>query len=252
MSTGTRDSGALRILRYNAPVYVATWTLGVATLLLGISQLSTLGRLAWPGIAAGALALAWSAVSLAVSAYIYDHSPLMGGSWIPALLPSSVITWVTIHAGLDAEVELDAVMPGRCAGHLDIFDDVLMTAPSITRARGLTAQRKLSRKCAPTSLALDDRSCDVVVVAFTAHEIRDAAARERFFRELHRALRPGGRVIIVEHLRDLASFAVYGPGYLHFLPRREWLRLAAVANLRVAIEIRVTPWVTALSLERPV
>jgi SAM-dependent methyltransferase len=169
---------------------------------------------------------------------------------VPALLDPGTRTWATIHAGLDAEVDLDGVMPGRCVARLDIFDPRLMTSPSITRARVTTGSAKEASPCSPTALALDDRACDAVVVAFTAHEIRDRAAREAFFDELRRALRPGGRVLLVEHLRDLANFFAFGPGYLHFVPRREWLRLAAHAKLAVASETRITPWVMALGLER--
>lgn len=55
---------------------------------------------------------------------------------------------------------------------------------------------------------------------------------------------------IVEHFRDLANFLAFGPGYVHFVSRDEWLRLAAHANLAVASETKITPWVTALTLAR--
>jgi SAM-dependent methyltransferase len=133
---------------------------------------------------------------------------------------------------------------------LDIFDQSVMTSSSITRARARTASTRPATACGPTALALADGSCDVVIVAFTAHEIRDDDARNRFFLELRRALRPRGTILIVEHLRDAMNLLAFGPGCLHFLPRREWLRLAAQANLAVASEARITPWVMALTLEK--
>jgi hypothetical protein len=54
----------------------------------------------------------------------------------------------------------------------------------------------------------------------------------------------------VEHFRDGANTAVFGPGAWHFLPRAEWLRLAAHAGLRPAAERRVAGLVTALALTR--
>jgi len=139
--------------------------------------------------------------------------------------------------------------PVRCAPrHLRSSDH---DVASIARARIRTAHASVASSCAPTALLLENEGCDAILVAFTAHEIRDRAARESFFDELRRALRPGGKVLIVEHLRDFANFLAFGPGYLHFVSRREWLRLASHAGLAIASETRITPWVMALALERP-
>jgi SAM-dependent methyltransferase len=241
-----RSNGALRIFFYNWPTYVGTWAFALAMLLVALAE----PRFKWPAVILDVILFAWSVVSLLVAHYIYDRSPLLGGNWISSLLPTSVQSWATIHAGLDAEVELDAVMPGRCVARLDVFDQSLMTAPSIKRARAYTTCASAAVSCSPTSLKLQDRTCDAVVVAFTAHEIRNGLARERFFDEIRRCVRPGGRVVLVEHLRDFMNFLAFGPGCLHFLSRGEWLRLAGNANLFVAKEKRITPWVMALSLER--
>jgi SAM-dependent methyltransferase len=243
----TRQSGAVRIFLYNWPTYIGTWTLAVGALLF-TAFLRPPG--AWLIALGAGTALAWSVLSLLVSLYIYDRSRLVSGSWVPPLVGAGTRTWATVHAGLDAEVELDAVMPGSCVARLDIFDRDVMTSPSITRARERTGSAKPASRCSPTSLALEDQACDAVVVAFTAHEIRERRVREAFFDELRRSLRPGGKVLLVEHLRDLANFVAFGPGYLHFVPRREWLRLASHARLAVASETRITPWVMALTLQR--
>jgi SAM-dependent methyltransferase len=244
----TRQSGAVRIFLYNWPVYVGTWGLAVALLFLRPLLPPTSACLA---ALAAVTALAWSVVSLLVSLYVYDTSALVSGRWVPGLLGSQAGPWATIHAGLDAEVELDSVMTGACVARLDIFDARVMTSASITRARVRTPSVNAAAPCSPTALALDDAACDAIVVAFTAHEIRDRGAREVFFDELRRSLRPGGKVLVVEHLRDLANFVAFGPGCLHFVGRGEWLRLAAHARLAVVSETRITPWVMALTLERP-
>jgi SAM-dependent methyltransferase len=243
----TRESGAARIFFYNWPIYVSTW--GAAALVAVIaSRMSEVARDA--ALLAGAFAVLWSAFSLVVSFYVYDRSSLVGGTWLPPMLPRACGTWATIHAGLDAEIDLDRVMPGSCVARLDVFDPKSMTAPSIRRARVRTPQSKPGTACVPTALALRDGGCDAVVVAFTAHEIRDCAAREGFFDEVHRALRRGGTMLLVEHVRDLANFVAFGPGYWHFLPRGEWLRLASRSGFAVRAEHRITPWVMALALEK--
>jgi SAM-dependent methyltransferase len=161
-----------------------------------------------------------------------------------------VPTWATIHAGLDAEVDVDKVMQGDCVARLDIFDPEVMTSRSIQRARRRTARANAAVACTPSALALANATCGAVVVAFTAHEIRNPRVRELFFLELRRVLRPGGRVVLVEHVRDFMNLVAFGPGCLHFLSRAEWLRLAACADFKVADETKITPWVRALSLEK--
>jgi len=59
-----------------------------------------------------------------------------------------------------------------------------------------------------------------------------------------------GTVLLVEHLRDLANFAAFGPGYLHFMPRNEWRRLARIAGLEVEKEQSMTPFVKTMLLRR--
>ena len=240
----TRQSGATRIFLYNWPFFVGTWA-AAALLLAGALRWS-----AWTPLAlAGAVAVAWSLVALAVSAYVYDRSRLLGAEWIPDDVRGAP-TWATIHAGLDAEVDADRVMRGSCVARLDIFDRDVMVSRSIARARRRTASARKAVPCSPSALALADGACAAVVVAFTAHEIRDAGERERFFLELRRVLPSGGKIVLVEHVRDAMNFLAFGPGVLHFLPRAEWLRLAACADLRVASETRVTPWVRVLALEK--
>lgn len=242
-----RPGGARRIFLYNWPTYAATWGASLVAAAAGLALGPPL-RLA---LGAGAvLATAWSLLSLAVSRHIYDRSELRSGQWARALLPPGAGRWATVDAGLDAEVDLDDALPGRCVARLDVYDAAVVTAPSVRRARARTGRRHAALPALPTALPLPDGSCDVVAVVFTAHELRARALREAFFREVRRALSPGGVLLLVEHLRDLPNFLTFGPGFLHFQGRAEWLRVAAAAGLRVAGERRVTPFVMALALER--
>lgn len=239
-----RESGALRIFRYNWPTYVATWTVCLA---FGV------GSAVWGAVwltCAFAIPLAWSLASLLVSFYIYDVSHLSAGRWVPECLGATPRRWVSVHAGLDAEVDLNGALSGE-GTFIDIFDEEAMHAPSIHRARATTAPAHASLKGTPTSLPVASGSYDAVFAIFTAHEIRTVQAREAFFQEAKRLLAPNGRMLLLEHVQDVANFAAFGPGFLHFQTRREWLRLAQVTNLQVVREERMTPWVMALVLEAP-
>jgi SAM-dependent methyltransferase len=243
----TPATGAKRILLYNWPTFAATWG-GAIAVALWARRLDRGSALAL--VVAAAAAVAWSCTSLLASHFIYDRSELSGGRWLGDLVPTSVREWVAVDAGLDAEIDLRAAMPGRCLAQLDIFDPRFMRGRSVRRARRLTRRVHPAQAASPIALPLGDGSCDAVTVVFTAHEVRDVTARQAFFTELHRILRPGGRALLVEHLRDAANLLVFGPGFLHFLPRSDWLRVASAAGFRVAAERRVTPWVMALVLEK--
>lgn len=237
-------NGARRIFLYNWPMFVATW-LGALT----VGGFALLWQ-QWFVVVAAAVALVWSGVALAVSAYIYDVSPLSAGTWLTPLLSQPISTWAAIDAGLDGEVQLEPNVSGTCVGRLELVDAATMRGGSIHRARSMTARQHAGTPCKPTSLPLGSATCDVVFVVFAAHEIQQRVARQQFFGEIARTLTPNGRVMLIEHVRDAWNFAAFGHGAFHFFSRREWVTLAAGAGLDVLHEARVTPWVMALTLGR--
>jgi SAM-dependent methyltransferase len=89
---------------------------------------------------------------------------------------------------------------------------------------------------------------DAVVLPLSAHELRTAAARRALFGEIRRVLAPGGRVVVVEHLRNLANVAAFGPGALHFHSRRTWAQCFSEAAFVVCREFPITPFVRVFVL----
>lgn len=83
-----------------------------------------------------------------------------------------------------------------------------------------------------------------------AHELRRPGERAAFFREAGRVLRPGGRVVLIEPLRDAANLACFGVAAFRFLSRRTWLGSFAAAGLRVADEFRVSAFMWCLCWRR--
>jgi SAM-dependent methyltransferase len=240
-------SGALRIFLYNWPLYAATWASAALAVVLAVVLGGPLGVV----VVTGALgAVAWSAASLAVSFHVYDRSPLARGTWLAEFLPAGAPAWISVDTGLDAEVDLDAALAGPCLGRLDVYDGRIVGRGSVRRARSTTPRKHAAQPCSALALPLGDATCELACVVFTAHEVQLPTDRVRFFEELRRVLAPRGRVLVVEHLRDVPNFLAFGPGFLHFHPRREWLRVAKAANLAVTKTAKVTPWVTALLLEK--
>lgn len=242
---------ARRIAGYNRPLYAAAG----AGLLGGIALASYPGA---PPLLRGLAALgvavaAWfSAASFGAFHWMFDRSELLQGDWVRAESGPAPQRWVLINAGLEeTTLPLQTVFPEAMGKALDIFDPASMTEPAITRARregaGIPAPT-----APPDRLPVENGWADLVVVMLAAHEIRNGAARERFFQELSRIAAPAGRVILVEHLRNLAAALAFGPGMLHFYPRGEWLRLAAREGLELERERAITPFVRVLTLRRPV
>ncbi len=250
MSTG-KYHGMLQILHYNWPMYLqagaASLAVSLAIVLLPIPR--PLAALAVAGVAA---VLLWSVSSLAVSHWVYDRSALGRWDWLAGLFAAPPRRWTSVHAGLDETFgALERVFPDGNGTVLDIYDAAEMTEPSIVRARKLSLDANATAADF-RSLPLDGASQDAVFLIFAAHELRRPEPRVRFFQEVVRVLAPGGRAVLVEHLRDAPNFLAFGPGFLHFLPRREWLRLARAAGLAVRRDFRITPFVAVLVLEKPV
>ena len=241
--------GLLQILRYNQPMFAKTGAAALAAILALV--LLPMPRLVAVVATAGiAAALLWSVSSLLVSHWIYDRSPLSEWDWLADHFPTPPRRWTSVHAGLDETFgALPRIFPAAGGTVLDVYDPAEMTEPSIARARRLSLDR--TAKAADfRTLPLPDASQDAVFLIFAVHELRRPESRLRFFQEIARALAPGGRAVLVEHLRDGRNFLAFGPGFLHFLPRREWLRLAEAAGLAVREDFRVTPFVAVLVLEK--
>lgn len=242
-------AGVLKIMRFNWPWYVGA--LLVTAVTLGALMARTFPE-PWATIAWLLVAVAdtWLLLSLVVSHLIYDRSTVARGGWLDAEAAKEAAAEVAIfHLGQDeASAQAARTLPSANRQTFDVFDQTHSGSPSLRRARALAGQR--STPAALDRLPLADNSIDLGLVIFAAHEIRLDGTRAMFFRELARLIRPTGRVLVVEHLRDGWNLLAYGPGAFHFLTRRTWLQTFAQAGLRVTQETSLTPWVRRFELRR--
>jgi SAM-dependent methyltransferase len=188
-------------------------------------------------------------LSLLATWHAYDASGLYQPSWLAPDLEHAVHA-ANIHAGFDeTTVLLKAGFPGIVWRIFDFYDPSKHTEISIRRARRAHPPSQDTLSIRTDHIPLNDRSLDRALLILAAHEIRDHDERVMFFHELKRVLRPGGRVIVTEHLRDLANIAAYSIGAWHFHPRAEWLATFQAAGFRVAREYRNNLLITSFVLE---
>jgi SAM-dependent methyltransferase len=243
-------SGVWQIFLYNWHFYAATLALDLVAALLMKSSFPTTVRLGVGVVAA--VSTFWVLSSLLASHYIYDLSRLSEWHWLTEVLEKSPDSWLNIHAGLDQTSDsLMRLFPAARHRILDIYFPSEMSEPSIQRARRHAQPPSAPETANPFILPLENCERDVVFVIFAAHELRRRESRLKFFRELRRILRPSGRIVLVEHLRDWKNFVVYGPGVFHFFSRRDWLLIGTQAGFNGAHEVSITPFVRCFVLTKP-
>ena len=241
----------LQILRFNWPWYASAGAMPIL-LFFAVRLTSISPLLLWLGFSAAGCALFWAVTSLWVSHWVYDLSPLQEWNWISTVIPNRPAKVVNIHAGFDPMNDaLAGMFPSADLAAWDMYRPQVMTERSIERARRLDTSAPRPASVDFHALPVPDNRVDAILAIFAAHEIRSAGERTRFFLEICRILKPGGVILLVEHLRDWKNFLAYGPGFLHFLPRREWLRLANRAGLCITRDFTFTPFVGVFALTKP-
>src|SRR5437879_11538854 len=235
----------LQLVRYNWTLYIVAVLVSMLVVLL-VDVVHPPAALAGLLILGALAAVFWLALSLAVSHYVYDRSDLYRWEWIRERTAANPRHVVNIHAGLDeTSFALQKMYPAAEVTILDIYDPAEMPEPSIARARREARSPLPSVNADFRPLPLETASSDLVTVIFVAHELRRAAAKEAFFREASRVLQPGGRLLLVEHLRNGWNLAAFGPGAFHFFPRHEWLRVAGATGFQPGEEFSRTVFVRA-------
>jgi SAM-dependent methyltransferase len=231
---GSSVAGTATVVGFNWPKYLAAGALlAVAATADRLGLPGPIRSILWLG---GVLGAVWAATSLAATWWVYDHSRVYDEV---AKNLGPLGDWASVHCGFDESTPTLTRAIG--CGPVQVVDLAIGSSASLRRARG----RQVLEGCLhrPEAPALAPSSLDSIFVTFAAHEVRDRTDQRDLFSTVARALRPGGRLVITEHLRDLANFAVYGPGALHFQHASTWRARAVEAGLALDRDSRITPFV---------
>ena len=190
-------------------------------------------------------------ISLLVSAFVYDISYLYTLNWIDKLGMEPGGIKVNINAGFDeTSVLLAAKYPDCKLQVFDFYDAEKHTEISIERARKSYPPYAGTTKISTASLPFSDNTVDTIFLIFAAHEIRHDEERIVFFKELNRCLKPSGKIIVTEHLRDWSNFLAYNIGFFHFLSKTSWLKTFANAGVTLVTENKITPFISTFILTK--
>jgi hypothetical protein len=248
METLTRKpfQGVINIIRFNWHFYVIAFVL-IATLTIANSFLAE--DMQWIITTLISLATLSIAISLGISYYIYDYSDIYSLDWLQAINIPAGANLVNIHAGFDETSHLLArLYTSSTLQVFDFYDPLKHTEVSIERARKLYEAYPGTKKIETTAIPLKANSADYIFNIFAAHEIRNASERVSFLKQLHTSITPTGRIVVLEHMRDLPNFIAYNIGFFHFHSRAEWKRNFTDAGFTLEHELTLTPFLALFIL----
>lgn len=189
--------------------------------------------------------------SLLASYYIYDCSQLYSLSWLDKLEIGAGKRLLNIHAGFDETSELLLhKYPGAALQVLDFYDPRKHTEVSIKRARKAYPAFPGTEAVNTQTVPIRSHAVDFIFLILSAHEIRNQEERMFFLNQLQKGLQQDGKMIVVEHLRDLNNFIAYNVGFLHFYSKKAWRSVFKQAGLHEEEEIKITPFISAFILTK--
>lgn len=241
-STRAGFSGVAKIVRFNRGKYSAAL---VTVVVLVVAATDASFRVA-ALIAIGAIVFG-VAVSLGVSHWVYDRSALYDLMWSNTINRGDRVA--VVHAGFDEVSPILRARLGADPHAVSFYDRIEVAEPSIRRAQDQAAAFGSSGATAGQPL-LRAGTFDWVVAFMCLHEIRIQAARRELLTELKDCLAEGGKLVVVEHFRDIPNALAFSAGVTHFLPRYVWSADFVAAGLQVVSEGKTTPFVTEFVLRR--
>ncbi len=238
--------GVLNILSFNRHFYVIgllvlgliivsqVWFKWSETLLIGIILLFIYGLI----------------TPLIISAYVYDFSKYYEFKWLDKIIKpnSAPKKMININAGFD---ETSFLIKNKYTNSelqvFDFYNAEQHTEPAIVRARKVTQEYPNTEQIKTNHIPLEDKSVDIVFLLSAVHEIRKEEEKVQFLKECCRVCKPEGKVIMVEHLRDVPNFLAFSVGFTHFFSQKVWVKVLNKAGFKSIKETKFTPFMSVFN-----
>lgn len=238
--------GVLNILSFNRHFYI------YGLCVLGLIIASYL-ILQWSGTLFSIVIVAFIyglLMPLIVSAYVYDFSGYYNLNWLDKLNinDSDKNEMININAGFDeTSFIIKNKFPKSDLKVFDFYNSKNHTEPAIVRARKVSLVYPDTQKMKSNAIPLKDKSVDIIFLLSAAHEIRSQQEKIKFLKECHRLCKPDGKVIMVEHLRDLPNFLAFSIGFTHFFSKNTWTKAFKSAGFKLFEEKKFTPFMSVFN-----
>lgn len=190
---------------------------------------------------------------LFVSAYVYDFSKYYEFNWLNdlELNKNNSLNIVNINAGFD---ETSFILKNKFQQSnlkvFDFYDDSKHTEKAIKRARKVSLVYPNTERINTDSIPMKENTVDILFLFSSVHEIRKHKEKIDFFNECRRVLKLNGKIVIVEHLRDLPNFLAFSIGFTHFFSKQTWEKVFKKTNLKLKEEIKFTPLMSVFVLNK--
>ncbi|WP_435313245.1 class I SAM-dependent methyltransferase [Cellulophaga fucicola] len=238
--------GVLNILSFNRHFYgFGLLILAILITILSLAQLPS--NLIWLVIALFAYGLL---IPLVVSAYVYDFSGYYNFNWLKEEIGNSFKSQkiVNINAGFDeTSFILKNKFPESNLQVFDFYNAEQHTEPAIVRARKVSLVYPKTTTIKTKKIPLEENSTDLLFLLSAAHEIRSNQEKVLFLKECRRVCKPTGKVIMVEHLRDVPNFLAFSVGFTHFFSKKTWQKTFKNAGFTKIEEKKFTPFMSVFT-----
>ncbi|WAC03618.1 methyltransferase domain-containing protein [Lacinutrix neustonica] len=189
---------------------------------------------------------------LIVSAYVYDLSGYYHFNWLQYCEVSDYKTRkiLNINAGFDeTSFIIKNKFPQSNLKVFDFYNPKKHTEPAIIRARKVSLAYPNTQAITTLLIPQKEKSVDLIFLLSTAHEIRSNEEKIQFLKECKRVCASNGKVIMVEHLRDLPNFLAFSVGVTHFFSKNTWNNAFKSAGFSKAKETKFTPFMSVFTYQ---